>query len=195
MIPNHYQTLEIEISATKDEIKKAYRRLALKFHPDKNKNPESHNIFIKINEAYLILYDSEARKKYDIEYHFYFGKKNQFEKSSYDYTSKEKESNFADEDLNKWTQNARKQAENFAKMTFDDFSNLILGIIKETSFQLGNSFLIMIGVILTISGCGNIIIGLFSKGEIGNPILGLIILPIGIYMYSLARKNYDKHNL
>ena len=57
MIPNHYQTLGISPTASKDEIKKAYRQLALKFHPDRNKSPDAHEKFIEINEAYLILFD------------------------------------------------------------------------------------------------------------------------------------------
>jgi len=78
-------------------------------------------------------------------------------------------------------------------MAFDEFSKLIVGMVKETGFQLGNSFLVMIGALLSMSGCGNIVIGLTSKGEIGNPILGIILLPLGIFLYSLAQKNYDKH--
>lgn|SRR5690554_4889952 len=206
MIPNHYQTLGVSVNASKDEIKKAYRQLALKFHPDRNKSPDAHERFIEINEAYLILFDDEARAKYDREYKYYYGQKAnteqassthkekayQEEKRTYTYSSKQ-EPQFDDEDLNQWTKNAREQAESFAKMAFDEFSKLIVGMVKETGFQLGNSFLVMIGALLSMSGCGNIVIGLTSKGEIGNPILGIILLPLGIFLYSLAQKNYDKH--
>lgn len=206
MIPNHYQTLGISLNASKDEIKKAYRQLALKFHPDRNKSPDAHEKFIEINEAYLILFDDEARVKYDREYKYYYGQKTKTEQSSstnqekahqerehkHTYSSKQ-EPQFEDEDLNQWTRNAREQAESFAKMAFDEFSKLVVGMVKETGFQLGNAFLVMIGAMLSMGGCGNIVIGLTSKGEIGNPILGVILLPIGILLYSMAQKNYDNH--
>lgn len=192
MIPNHYKILEIEPTASKEDIKKAYRRLALKYHPDKNKSPDAHEKFIAINEAYLLLYDNEARIKYDREYQHYFGQKAKSE-SSGSQQQRQREPQFEDEDLNQWTRNARQQAESFAKMAFDDFSNLILGIVKETGFQLGNAFLVMLGALLSMGGCGNIVVGLSTKGEIGNPILGIILLPIGIILYRLAHKNYDNH--
>lgn len=44
-----------------------------------------------------------------------------------------------------------------------------------------------------MGGGGHVVIGLTSKGEIGNPILGLILLPIGIFLYIMAQKNYDNH--
>lgn len=206
MIPNHYQTLGISLTASKDEIKKAYRRLALQFHPDRNKSPDAHEKFIEINEAYLILFDEEARAKYDREYKNYYSQNVKAQQSSSSYqekTHEEKEYNytysykqepqFEDEDLNKWTRNAREQAEGLAKMAFDEFSKLVIGMIKETGFQLGNALLVMIGALLSMGGCGNIVIGLSSKGEIGNPILGIILLPIGILLYSMAQKNYDNH--
>jgi hypothetical protein len=80
-------------------------------------------------------------------------------------------------------------------MAFIDFSNLILGIVKETGFQLGNAILVMLGALLTMGGCGNILFGFSTTGEIGNIILGFVILPIGIILYKLAYKNYDNHKI
>ena len=56
MFPDYYKTLGIHSSVTKKNIKKSYRKLALEFHPDRNKSPNAHKKFIEINEAYLILY-------------------------------------------------------------------------------------------------------------------------------------------
>ena len=78
-------------------------------------------------------------------------------------------------------------------MAFNDFSNLVVGMVKETGFQLGNAFLVMLGSLLSMGGCGNIVVGLSTKGDIGNPILGIILLPIGILLYKLAHNNYDNH--
>jgi len=61
-----YAILEVERNASTDDIKKAYRRLALKWHPDKNQdNPEATEKFKEITEAYEILSDAGKRSQYD----------------------------------------------------------------------------------------------------------------------------------
>lgn len=63
---DYYKILGVEKSASLVEIKKAYRKLALKFHPDKNVDKAGANEkFIKIKEAYEVLKDTDKRKKYD----------------------------------------------------------------------------------------------------------------------------------
>src|SRR6187549_1244310 len=61
-----YAVLGVPSSATQDEIKKQYRRLAAKHHPDKNPNDaKSAERFKEISEAYTVLGDAEKRKQYD----------------------------------------------------------------------------------------------------------------------------------
>jgi DnaJ family protein B protein 4 len=67
MTDNYYQILGVNENASHDEIKKAYRNLSLKFHPDKNPSPEATEKYKKINEAYDILGDEQNRKKYEME--------------------------------------------------------------------------------------------------------------------------------
>ncbi len=62
---NYYEILEINTQADQDEIKKAYRRLAMQFHPDVNTDPAAEDRFKKINEAYDVLSDSGKRLIYD----------------------------------------------------------------------------------------------------------------------------------
>ncbi len=63
---DYYEVLGIERGASLDEIKKAYRKLALKFHPDKNPgNPEAEEKFKEAAEAYGVLSDEDKRARYD----------------------------------------------------------------------------------------------------------------------------------
>lgn len=66
MSKNYYSTLGVDKNASAEEIKKAYRNLAIKYHPDKNKNDKSaEQKFKEINEAYEILKDPNKRAMYD----------------------------------------------------------------------------------------------------------------------------------
>lgn len=65
-LPDYYKILEIPQDATHDEIKKQYRYLAKKIHPDKNKDEKSEEVMVQINKAYEILSNEELRKKYDM---------------------------------------------------------------------------------------------------------------------------------
>lgn len=63
---DYYKTLGVEKGASEDEIKKAYRKLALKFHPDRNKgDKKAEEKFKEISEAYAVLSDEPKRKQYD----------------------------------------------------------------------------------------------------------------------------------
>jgi curved DNA-binding protein CbpA len=200
MFPDYYKQLGLTPDVTKEEIKKTYRKLALEFHPDRNKSADAHEKFIAINEAYLILYDEEARAKYDTEYKIYFNREKTKSQSKYsEQKNKEKErsysreSHFDDADLNDWSKKAKQQGAEYARMAFDEFSKMVIGFVKETGFQLGNTILVFFGLVLTMGGCGNMIIGLSTSGEIGNPVFGIIMLPIGILLWIAANKNWDKH--
>ena len=63
-LPNYYETLGISRDATHDEIKKKFRELAKKTHPDKTKE-DSEEEMVELNKAYEVLSDEEHREKYD----------------------------------------------------------------------------------------------------------------------------------
>jgi curved DNA-binding protein len=74
MAEDYYQVLGVDKKASTDEIKKAYRKLALKWHPDKNPNNKAaEEKFKKISEAYAVLSDDKKRGEYD-----QFGSADQF---------------------------------------------------------------------------------------------------------------------
>lgn len=60
-----YKTLGVSKTATADEMKKAYRKLAVQFHPDKNKTKEAEEKFKEINQAYEVLSNPQKRQQYD----------------------------------------------------------------------------------------------------------------------------------
>ncbi|HEY1211520.1 MAG TPA: molecular chaperone DnaJ [Nitrososphaera sp.] len=66
---DYYEVLGVQKNASKEEIKNVYRRLALQYHPDRNKDPGAEQKFKDISEAYAVLSDDEKRKHYDVYGH------------------------------------------------------------------------------------------------------------------------------
>ena len=98
------------IEICREEIKVAYIKLCIKWHPDKNINIDTAQRMQDINQVYLILKDEEARSKYDIEYLKFKGYKSEnINNNQYKYTK--------DNVLEKWMQNAEKKAK---KMVFKE---------------------------------------------------------------------------
>src|SRR3954471_685000 len=63
--PDYYKVLGVDRKASPDDIKKAYRKLARKYHPDTNKDPGAEERFKEISEAHDVLSDPDKRKAYD----------------------------------------------------------------------------------------------------------------------------------
>ncbi|NLO20125.1 MAG: J domain-containing protein [Ignavibacteria bacterium] len=131
---DYYKILGVSKNATLDEIKKAYRQLALKFHPDTNQNNKAaEEKFKEINEAYEVLGDSENRKKYDN-----LGSSwNKFRQTG---------ANTQDFDWSQWTsrrpQGRRKTGDTFSNIgdifgqgASDFFESIFGGFTKRTGFQ------------------------------------------------------------
>lgn len=118
---DYYKILGVSKTATADEIKKAYRKLAVKYHPDKNANDKSaEEKFKEINEANEVLGDPEKRKKYDElgENWNYYQQRGQGQP----------ESNAQDFDWSKWTnRSSSNSGSRFEDSDFSDFFENIFG--------------------------------------------------------------------
>ena len=161
MFKDYYKILEIKIDVNSDEIKKSYRKQAMKWHPDRNIGVDTTSYMRDINEAKLILLDVEARMKYDIEYRIFY---NQYQSDSSEkmpneeFDEKSKNYHFTDEDLKRWMNNAREQAVDLAKQTIIDFRGIAkagcLGALKEGLAGFAVQIIISIVVMLfIIIGC------------------------------------------
>ncbi|MGI0042859.1 MAG: DnaJ domain-containing protein, partial [Nitrososphaeraceae archaeon] len=62
---DYYEVLGVPKNSEKGDIKSAYRKLALQYHPDRNKSPGAEERFKEISEAYAVLSDDDKRKRYD----------------------------------------------------------------------------------------------------------------------------------
>ena len=150
MFVDYYLILCVDPSSSDQEIKKAYRIQAMKWHPDKNPGKDTNERMALINEAYCILRDPEARSRYDMERARYydqlhksrdFNNKNTQSHSEYKYSSyesnntsfyrKDSESNdfetefssnyvYSDEVLSEWISRARCKAKELVKQSLDD---------------------------------------------------------------------------
>ncbi|MGQ9551931.1 MAG: molecular chaperone DnaJ [Candidatus Bathycorpusculaceae bacterium] len=69
---DYYEILGVSRNASKEEIKDAYRKLAMQYHPDRNKAPDAEEKFKEISEAYAVLSDDEKRQQYDLLGHVGF---------------------------------------------------------------------------------------------------------------------------
>jgi DnaJ-class molecular chaperone len=137
MFKDYYAILDIDKSASEADIKSAFKKQALRWHPDRNHGIDTTERMKSINEAYLILKDQEARFRYNVEYERFkkrqrsesvgangnFHEKHQ--KTAHDYST----FNVEDDVLRKWMKNASQQAEELAKQALDD----IIGISVSSS--------------------------------------------------------------
>ncbi|AUC60013.1 curved DNA-binding protein [Cyanobacterium sp. HL-69] len=117
---DYYSVLGINKSATADEIKKAFRKLAVKYHPDRNPdNKEAEEKFKEISEAYEVLGDADKRKKYD-QFGRYWQQAGQSNQSPWGNAGASAGVNFDGFDFSQYS-------------GFDDFIDQLLGRFSNTS--------------------------------------------------------------
>ena len=124
MFKDYYKILEISSDADYDTIKDAYRKQALKWHPDKHPNMDVKSIMQDINEAYRILSNSGTKRKYDRQWYRNVGKnksKNVYEKRGNFWHEYYYEYDVKNEDLKEDIRSAREYA---TKLVDEFFSEL-----------------------------------------------------------------------
>ena len=160
MIKNYYEILNIKFSASQDEIKKAFRKLAVFWHPDKNSNPIAIEKMQEINEAYEILSNPVKRETYDKIYKELFYVSNEITISKapdFETTSKkefkEKERKVREkyakeiEELNKWIKNisfSLSSIDNFLNKTIAKADKPIENFVYYLPYVLAVIFIILI---------------------------------------------------
>lgn len=151
MFKDYYSILEVDENATQEEIKSAFKKQALKWHPDRNPGQDTTQRMQEINEAYLILKDTDARIRYNKEYQrFKQYRQQQRDQKQYDQQreQREKEKTYEykdysvdDDILNKWMNNAKKQAVDLAKQTIEDLKGMVSVGAKAAAKEAGNQFI------------------------------------------------------
>lgn len=162
MFKDYYAILQVDENATQKEIKIAFKKQAIKWHPDKNIGKDTTPKMQEINEAYLILNDIEARKRYYREYQTFKQYKKKKKKPQTKETNRgqhqEKEKHkqeektyeynyeFEDDILKKWMNNAKQQAVELAKQTIED----IIAMSKVGAKVAGKELILQITVAIIL---------------------------------------------
>ena len=163
MFKDYYKILDISISADNAEIKRAYRHMSIKWHPDKNLGVEVTSTMQDINEAYAILKDPVKKSRYDEEYHRFREAFDQKETTNYKVKKEEKnasqykwtyEYDVQDEDLKDDIKNAREYARELVEKFLKELKESSIGAAKGAATNAFNYAVAWVaaGIIITIIG-------------------------------------------
>jgi curved DNA-binding protein CbpA len=187
-VKDYYKILEIEFGADLMSIKKSYRRLALKYHPDKNHASDTAQKFIEITEAYVILRDPLKKHDYDNIYQAYYKKNSESKASKPDYrTSYENKQR-------EWSQYGKEKAKEYSSIPFDEFARRLL---KEIS--VGSNYIPNIIAIFFTGGGAIGILTILPKSFEGKNGFGFFMLLMALVfgyvsyrLYLVARADYKE---
>lgn len=178
MFHDYYKILDISISATQEEIKKAYRLKAKIYHPDVNSSANANQLFALINEAYEVLTDENKRFRFDLKYKYRngTGHKSQTEDST-GYNAKKRNQDFH-YDWNSYNK-ARYRAKDMRE------SHPVL-------FHLLFLFGMFVGFLLTILSIAGTYLKLWPFIFIITVIPGVILIVEGFNGIMGKKTRYDK---
>ncbi|MFN4255529.1 MAG: DnaJ domain-containing protein [Saprospiraceae bacterium] len=184
--------MQIPPTSTLEEIKKAFRKLALQYHPDRNKESNAHEKFIEITEAYEVLKDDEKRKEYDLMYNIFFGERQQVEQEEEKYQNRNYE-----ERRKQWEDLGRKMADEYSSIPFEEFARRLL---KEVS--IGVSYIPNLIAILITGGGGIMMLTMLPSlaSDVGGGaaivillfVVGFIYLAYRLYLVAKADYSEDR---
>lgn len=181
MSKDYYNILNIPNNSTKEEIVKAFRELAKKYHPDKNPSPNASDKFREVFEAYEILKDDEKRKVYDHYWNIKFKNKTVVSQNDFEPEFKEQR------------ESAKQTADKYSKMPYEDFIN---SAIFEMKFAVKKTPTIGAIILLFCLGLFFLffMIMLFSSNIEGGTGLfaGLFILLIAVGIFAVAISDWNK---
>lgn len=153
---DYYLILGIDINASPEEIKTAYRRMSLKWHPDKNPDQDVTSKMQDINEAYAILKDPLKRNRYDKEYQRYQATFNQEIHHEYQSSTWTNNYDVKDEAVKDDIKQAREYAQNlvnqFMKSLKQTSKDAAAGAWNEMKGYLVGSLIVSL-IILIVRSC------------------------------------------
>jgi curved DNA-binding protein CbpA len=177
-LKDYYKILDLEFGADILAVKKAYRRLALKYHPDRNKAPDAAQKFTEITEAYEVLKDPVKKSEYDRFYQAYFTINNQgqFHQKSYewDYQRKQQE----------WSGFGREKAKEYSSIPFEEFAKRLLKEISVGANYIPNAIAILL-VGFSIVVLLTILPKLSEDGNGAGLFILMVIVALGYLEYRL----------
>ncbi len=182
---NYYELLQVPRDAKPQDIKAAFRKFALANHPDKNPNPNAHETFIKLNEAYQILSNPQKRKQYDY-----------LTDSSYQNPEQTKSEKYRqwyqnmEEDVEKGRQNAAIYSNDynlFSKIVLKKVAlDIFLGVI---SLFFGEIYGLVGALVLGIGG----IILIFKYWNSGFVFFGIFLLVLSVLLFRSHYKDISNN--
>jgi|AntRauTorckE5430_2_1112549.scaffolds.fasta_scaffold18597_1 alpha-galactosidase/6-phospho-beta-glucosidase family protein len=183
---DYYKVLKIEVGVSQIDVKKAFRKLALKYHPDRNKEPNTSQKFIEVTEAYEVLRDPIKRADYNRIYSTYFERTKTRQKKEAEYKQKEY--------YQEWENYGRQKAQEYSSIPFEEFARMLL---KEVS--IGASYITNLIAILFVGGGAvsmlSIIPDAFDNGDGMVILILLMVVGLAYLAYKLflvAKDDYSE---
>lgn len=183
-LKDYYKILEVPFDADLTQIKKAYRKLALQYHPDRNKSAKATSLFIDIVESYEVLSDSKRKAEYDTYYKEYF-----FEES----ISEDFQDNYETQQET-WSKHSHQKAREYSSMKYDDFEKRIIREVKLGVSYIPQFLIVAVCFFICFVNLFVIVPTMAENGHSDS--IGLILsgvafwMGIGIYAYYKVSGNY-----
>ena len=183
---DYYNILELKYPADELIVKRAFRRLALKYHPDKNNEPNAVQKFIELTEAYEVLRDQFKKYEYDRLYHKFYNFKNENQNS----IQSDENSNIGKE----WAEFGKEKANEYVTMSYEEFTKRLINEINVGASYFPN----VIAILSVTSGAIGILTILPEVFEDSSGLgIFLLFLVLGLgylawILFNIAKADYKE---